>query len=165
MEKTLAALSLTLLSMFSAPAFAADTTLILTKFDVQNGHKKFSIQHLESKNIYVLKMVLAWQNFDAKINSMGYQLTDSESVRFVTPELPAGCTFNDSDIPVFGFMDGLDGGGNLLSIEIQGATCDQFVQSLYRTPLGIEFSEVPSLASPVVVTPAVRLNILDLPEL
>ena len=165
MKFFLMCISLALLITHPVSSLATDTTLILTKFDLKDGNKDFSIKHDATQNLYTMKMTLAWQNFNSKLNSIGYQLTDSATARFISPELPTGCALNDTGLPILGFMDGLDGGGNLFVFVIKGEACAQFVQQLTQTaPLEIEFTEVPSLSSPTVITPVVRLKVLDLPN-
>jgi len=145
-----------------ATASYADETIIQARFDIRNGTKDFAVQHIQSLNLYVLKMNLRWQNFNPQVNSIGYKFTESKSAQFISPTLPGGCTFNDKQ-PILGFMNGFDAGGNLLTVVLKGQTCEDLVQELARTNLEIIFYEVTSMSVPQVTVPAVRLQVLELP--
>jgi hypothetical protein len=155
--------SLFLVSTLSAKA---EDVLAQTKFYIRNGNKEFGVQHISKKKLYLIHFGLIWTNFNQQIHSYGYKLSGSTGIQFISPTMPAGCFLSDPltvNMPIIGFLNGVDAGSNLLQIAIKGSTCDQFVAELGRSNFVAIFKNVPAQQIGAPSTPNLRLEVIELP--
>jgi hypothetical protein len=153
---------LVLIFMFAmaggSAAVAQGPLVIQQKIGVSGDgpEKDSSIQYFKS-NRALVQMGLSWVSFDPATHSKGYKLTYARNVQILSPALPKKCAF----ISVYGFLNGMDGYRNFLSLALKGKECKSFTEALIREPLSMLFYDVPALDDTKPPTELLRLDIVD----
>lgn len=152
-----------------APALAQEEgpqeVLAQNKFLERNGKKEFSIQHFPSRNIFAVRFGLEWSNFDSATHSNGYRLTGLQDVKFIQPLLTKGCYLAEPAAvtnPVLGYLNGMQGGSNMISIVFHG-DCQSYVDQLKTTPFIAVFKNVPAMTKEAPVTELLRVEVVETP--